>query len=204
MNTQELVDNLNKNVKSNVREYSLVINGNNRFSLSNETDRDVMTDYFPGIWGISSQKSAMMLARQIQADGDVIIRVTVYNPKHHALANKFIKELNINQLPFEEVAPLPVSNVTNGMPSNLSQLKKYLQVGTKIRIVSAIRPENTRDTEVIKTQTNAVVTRKGENGKSWIEFGKASDWVFDNTGATYYEIRRDGTFQVFKIEYINR
>lgn len=186
-----------------MRKYTLIVNGPSSFSLSNETDADVMTDYFPGIWGITTQKNVLKYAKEYLANGDEI-RVTDYdNPKYHAIANKFITELGLKQPLFQELSPAPTSTVTNGKPSTLGSLKKFLQVGTKIKIVSTTYPDRTRDTEVIQTKNESVVTRKG-TGQSHLYFDKAMNWGFDNSGATYYSLDRDGKWSPsFKIEYLS-
>jgi len=183
------------------KHYKLIVGSH--FSLSNETDCDSMSDYFPGIWAIKTQKSAIMFAKRILADGDSI-EVTDYdNPTYHATANKFIKELGINQPLFSELVAPKSEPITNGKPSNLNQLKKFLSVGTKIRIVNTENPDRTRDTEVIETKTQSVVTRKGETGRSHLDFGTAINWTFDNSGATYNSVYEGKFTPIFKVEYIN-
>lgn len=48
-----------------MKNFTLIVG--HSFSLSNETNADVMTDYFPGIWGIKTQKSAMKYAKECLA-----------------------------------------------------------------------------------------------------------------------------------------
>ena len=185
------------------KKYTLIVSGDNRFSLSNETDSDPMTDYSPGIWGISTQKSALRYAREILANGDEI-RVTDYNnAKYHTLANKFIKELGLKQELFKEPVFTIQSIVTkSGVPSTLGALKKFLTVGKKIRIVHTENPDRNRDTEVILVKNESIVTRKGLGG-SHLYFEKAVNWAFDNFGATYGYINNDGTWKAsFRIEYL--
>lgn len=185
------------------KKYSLIISGNNSFSLSNDTDSDAVTDYFPGIWALKTQKSALRFAKQILAEGNEI-RVTNYdNPKYHPLANKFIKELGLSQVLFTEPKAVKQGVVTNGMPSTLGALKKFLTVGSKIRFVNFKNPDRSRETEVVEIHNNNFVTRKGEAGKSWMEFGKASDWSFDNLGATTHFINCEGqVVPSIRIEYM--
>lgn len=112
------------------KQYTLTVG--HSFSLANETDSNPQSDYSPGIWGLKTQKSAMKYAKQILEEGNQI-RVTDYdNAKYHSLANMFIKELGLNQPLFVEPKALESEIVTNGKPSNLSQLKKYLKEGTKV------------------------------------------------------------------------
>jgi len=175
-----------------MRHYTLIVG--HYFSLSNETDRDVMTDYFPGIWTIKTKKSALRFSKDILAKGDTITVCDYDNPKYHKLANGMIKELGLKQELFKEPEEL-VSNVTDSnVPSNLGQLKKYLTVDKKLHIAGynsdgEIRAE--RDTFVKKTQSNAVVLDK-QGANSWLYFEKASNWKFDNDGATQCDINRDG------------
>lgn len=182
-----------------MKKYTLIVGSH--FSLANETDSDIMIDYNPGIWAIKTQKSALRFAREILAEGNEI-RVTDYdNAKYHAVANKMIKELGLNQPLFEEIKAVE-ANVTNGKPSTLGALKKYLQVGTKIRIVNVENPERTRETEVIQVKNESIVTKKGETGQSHLYFEKAINWTFDNEGATYNSIREGKLAPCFKIEYM--
>ena len=186
-------------------KYTLIVGHD--FCLSNETDADVQSDYFPGIWAIKTQKSALKFARQILEEGNEI-RVSDYdNPKYHALANQFIKELGLKQYLFKEVEALKQEQVTNGKPSTLGALKKYLVTGTKVKIQwfdNEGKITNERETFVKRTQTNAWVFDK--NGSdSWLEHGKASEWVFSNDGATLHYIDRDGTTKPsVKLIYINQ
>ena len=56
-----------------MKKYSLCHFGGNRFALTNETDRDVYTDYFPGIWGIETQKRAVQYTKELLADGHKVV-----------------------------------------------------------------------------------------------------------------------------------
>lgn len=189
-----------------MKNYTLIVG--ERFSLSNETDSDVMTDYSPGIWAIKTQKSAMDFAKRLIAGGDEITRVTDYdNPKYHALANKFIKELGIKQPLFAEPDTTISSIVTKtGVPTNLSQLKKFLTPGKKVHMKNFFGEEvRERDTSVMLVQSNSFVVEKtlGSGMKSWCDFGKASEWSFDNFGATHLYLDRDGKFlPQTRIEYM--
>lgn len=188
------------------KQYSLIVG--HGFSLSNDTDSDPMTDYSPGIWGIKTQKSALKYAAQYLAEGNDI-RVTCYdNPRYFGLANQFIRDLGLKQPLFEEIAALPASVVTNGKPSTLGALKKYLQVGTKIRIVNYDSGTGavigTRDTFVKQVKTASVVNDKN-GGNSHLDFGKASDWSFDNEGANLHWITSDAKrILCLRVEYINQ
>lgn len=187
-----------------MKQYKLIVSANN-FSLICPAEQDSMTDYFPGIWAIKTQKSALYFAKDELTKGNDVI-VDCYNePRNFPLANKMIKALGLKQPLFAEVAPVVSSVVTNGKPSTLGALKKYLQVGVKVRIknydsgTGAMRGE--RDTFVKKLQTTSVVFDKN-GGNSWLEFGKAGDWSFDNDGANSYWIDRDGKrILMTRIEY---
>ena len=188
------------------RKYSLIVQST--FSLSNETDADIMTDYFPGIWGIKTQKKALEYAKELIANGDTITRVTCYeNPAYYPLANKFIKELGLDLPLFEEIAPLKKEVVTKpGIPQNLSQLKKFLTPGKKIFIKSYFgeaEPRLQRITSVIQVFSNNMTVEKtlGSGTKSWLDFGKASDWAFTNTSATLYNVYREGRAKAVEIIY---
>lgn len=169
-----------------MKQYTLIVGHD--FSLSNETDCDVQSDYMPGIWGIKTQKRAMEYSKKILTEGNEITRVTNYNnPKYNELANKFIKELGVKQPLFQEIGSVPASEPTEGKPSNLAQLKKYLSPEKKIRIINYGSSINTRETFVKKSQTQSIVLDK-EGRNSWLDLGKATDWSFDKKGATQYFI----------------
>ncbi len=57
----------------NTKIYSLSHFGGNRFALANETDKDVYTDYFPGYWGITSQKQAVDYCRRELLGGNEVV-----------------------------------------------------------------------------------------------------------------------------------
>lgn len=171
-----------------MKKYTLIVG--HHFSLSNETDADIQSDYFPGIWAIKTQKSALRFAKDIIAEGNEV-RVTDYdNPNYHALANWFIKELGLDQPLFTEPAPIVQRPVTNGKPQNLNQLKKYLTVGKKIHVINydgtGQNIRNERDTSVLASQTTSIILEKslGSGILSWLDLGKATEWSFDNQGAT--------------------
>lgn len=167
------------------------------FSLSNETDSDIMTDYFPGIWAVKSQERILKYAKQKIAEGNTVSVTDYDNPAYHSLANWFIKELGINQPLFTEPETIKQVIVTNGKPSNLSQLKKYLVAGLKTHnVVYNDKGDiiNEKDTCVLAIQSNAVIFEKtlGSGIKSWLELGKASQWSFSNEMATRYFINYEG------------
>ena len=175
------------------KHYKLIVGHD--FSLSNETDCDVQTDYFPGIWGMGSQKKALQYSREILEKGGTITVTDYDNANYHSLANYFIKELGLSQSLFPEPKALEQGLVTNGKPSNLSQLKKYLAVGKVIGTRNFYREAMIeKDTSVLATQTNQVVFEKtlGDGVKSWFDFGKASEWVFTNSCASKYSITNEG------------
>ena len=177
---------------TNQKHYNLIVGHD--FSISNETDADIQSDYSPGIWAIKSQKSAMKYCREYIAEGHRV-SVSVHNPKHHALANMFIKELGIKQELFKEPEALKQEAVSNGKPSNLAQLKKYLAVGTQVHVKNHYGAEvKEKDTSVLKVQTNQIVFEKtlGSGIASWFDLGKASEWIFTNEAAKKYDIDREG------------
>jgi len=183
-----------------MKKYKVIVG--HGLSIANETDCDIMTDYNPGIWGISSQKKTLQYAREYIAGGNEVT-VTCYNqPQYFELANKFITELGLKQELFKVIEKLTGGVVTNGKPATLGALKRYLTVGTKIKIVNMENPDRTRETEVVEAKIESVVTKKGE-GRSHLYYGKATDWTFDNTGATYNTLTREGVYiPCFTIEYL--
>jgi len=185
-----------------MRQYTLIISGDSSFSLVNETDKDVMTDYFPGIWALSTQKSVLKYAKQYIDNGDEVTVSDYDNAKHHVLANKFIKELGINQPLFPEVDMTIKSVVTNGKPATLGALKKFLTVGKKVRIENSQFPDRSRDTEVTLNNTTSFATKKG-TGQSWSYWNKATDWGFDNDGATsyFFDSREGKMIPSYKVIY---
>ncbi len=190
--------------KKDGKHYSLIVQ--DRFSLANETDSDIQSDYSPGIWAIKTQKSALRFSKEILSEGGTITVTDYNNPNYHALANWFIKELGLDQPLFIEPVALVQKPVTNGKPQNLSQLKKYLTVGKVIGVVnfdSIGEMRNNRDTSVLAVQTNSAILEKtlGSGIKSWLDLGKASDWSFDNDGATKNYLDRDGFVPSTRIIY---
>lgn len=185
-----------------MKKYSLIVQ--NDYSLSNDTDSNIQTDYFPGIWAIKTQKQALYFAKQILDEGDTI-QVTCYdNPKYYAIANEFIKELGLDQKLFPEVAKPIQGTVTNGKPSNLSQLKKYMTVGKVIHTKNYYGSEvKEKDTAILGVQTNSFIFEKelGKGQKSWFEIGKASDWIFANESAQKYEFINGQLKLVYEIIY---
>lgn len=185
-----------------MKHHTLIVSGD-RYSLSNDTDSDPMSDYSPGIWAVKSQKSIIEFAKRYLERGDEI-KVTCYdNPNHMGIANKMIKELGLKQELFPEQKAEPVVNCGSS-PSNLNQLKKLLVIGKKIRIVRFRDDgEESRETFIKKVQSNNVVVDKS-GSNSWIEFDKSINWSFNKDGATYYWLNKDGKRPVFRIEYINQ
>lgn len=185
----------------NMKNHTLIVGHD--FSIANETDRDVYTDYFPGIWAISSQKQALNFARKILAEGDEITVTDYDQPKYHTLANKFIKALGLKQALYPEPKSPEQKPVTNGKPANLAELKRYLVTGRKVKIINygdTGKAIGERDTSVIGTQTNAVIFDKN-GGKSWLEYGKAESWTFDEQGATNYAISAGEYRPLLRIAY---
>lgn len=185
------------------KHYSFIVA--HGFSLANETDADPMSDYSPGYWGISSQARAIKYAKELLAGGNTIKVNTYGDANYAALGNKMIKELGLSQPLFTEPEALKAEAVTNGKPSNLSQLKKYLQVGVKVTSKAIFKDgawQNSRETFVNSVQGNAVTFEKA-GGKSWVYFYKANEWTFDNAGATHHYIEREGKFiPSIRIEYL--
>jgi len=174
------------------KHYKLIVGHD--FSLSNETDCDIQSDYFPGMWGLKTQKSALKYAKQEIAEGNTISVTDYDNPNYHALANWFIKELGLSQELFKEPEAI-ISKVTGTAPRKLSDLKRYLEVGKKIKIANYRNGERVeRDSVVLSMQSNAFTVQKGgtQDVKSWVEYGKASEWGFTDTEATKYYINREG------------
>jgi hypothetical protein len=197
------------NNHENKKEYTLIVSGDKSFSLICEAEQDGMTDYFPGIWSIETQKSALMFARKELARGNGVHIKNYDNPKHYALSNKFIKELGIDQKLFPEPAPLPKTiNSDNLKVANLSQLKKYLTPGMHINITNYRQGEPvTRETSVLSNKGDNLVVEitLGTGTKSWFYFGKASEWSFDRTGATKHSMDHEGNFKpIIRIEYITK
>ena len=98
------------------------------------------------------------------------------------------------------------------MINNLSQLKKAINNGAMFTIIKHyIKPEYTGQIrKPNKIQTNgfySIVTEEPENpvskandGKgSWIEYGKASDWTFENGICTQHYHGR-GVWEIQVIE----
>ncbi len=177
-----------------MKHYKLIVQ--DRYSLSNETDSDIMSDYSPGIWAIKTQKSALKFAKEILAEGNTI-EVTDYdNPRYHSLANWFIKELGLSQPLFNELVS-PMSDVTNDKPRNLSAFKKYLTVGMKLRIINHRTEGDTeRMAEVLSVGVSNFTLTKSETSRlpSWSQFDKASDWSFHNDCAIRYYVV-EGNYQ---------
>lgn len=185
-----------------MKKYSLIVQHN--YCLSNDTDSDIQSDYFPGIWGIKTKKSALNFARNILAEGDEITVTCYNNPEYYSVANEFIKELGLKQELFKEVAKPVQGTVTNGMPSNLAQLKKYMTVGKVVHTKNYYRTEPLeKDTTILGVQTNSFIFEKelGNGIKSWFEIGKASDWVFTDVSAQKYEFINGELKKVYEIIY---
>jgi len=182
----------------------IVGSGQRGFSVSNDTDTDPMTDYSPGAWGIS-KKFALEYAKEKIAIGD-IVRVSTYdNPNHAATGNAIIAELGIDQPLFplpETVAP---SNVTNDKPATLAQLKRYCAEGVKIHMKNRFNDVWLRecDTYVKRVGSNSIVL-DSDGRDSWLEWGKASDWSFDNEGATntYINNQTGARVPCLRVEYL--
>lgn len=188
-----------------MKDFTLIIGGS--YSISNDTDADPQSDYSPGIWAISSFAKAIAYAQGYINLGHNV-RVTCYDtPNFFAKSNEAIKLLGLSQELYEEIKPLEQKAITADVPKTFAELKRYMVLGRKFRVINGLVMEKekweTRETEVIKVQTNAIVSKRGESGKSWIEWDKASNWVLDNQGATYHYLDRDGKYQPsFRIEYI--
>jgi hypothetical protein len=93
-------------------------------------------------------------------------------------------------------------------PTNFNQLKNYLQVGMKLKLVDTSMKNHKYlgvERAIIKKQTNSI---KFEGG-SWMGLGsmgeKASDFTFQENGFTYTETwELDGVKKIefLKYEYI--
>jgi hypothetical protein len=101
---------------------------------------------------------------------------------------------------------LKQKTVANGRPSNLAQLKRHLAVGREITVVmfdSNGAEIKRRDTAVKSQQANSVIVDR-DGGNSWLEFGKADGWTYDDNGATRHFIGRDGNYYPsIRVEYKN-
>jgi hypothetical protein len=189
----------------NKKNYTLIVGGH--YSLSNDTDADIQSDYSPGIWAIKSQKEIIRYAREILANGDKITVSDYKNARYHSIANKIIKELGIDQPLFKEPEAAPQSVVSNDKPASLAALKKYLVIGRKVHVINYDgegKRRNEQDTSVMDVQNNSVIFEKtlGVGVKSWLEYGKAEGWTFDDNGATLYFISKDGkVMPCTRIEY---
>ena len=79
---------------------------------------------------------------------------------------------------------------------SFAELKRELQVGTKLRM---IHPKTNRlcgiEREIVKVQTNAIVMSKPDNGKSWLEWPKSAKLVetTENGFRIYTSGKRDMT-----------
>jgi hypothetical protein len=186
----------------NMKKHTLIVG--NDFSIANETDRDVYVDYFPGIWAIPTQKETLRFAREILARGDSITVSDYNNPQYHRVANKFIKALGLKQKLFPESAALERKTVTSGKPTNLSELKRYLVVGQKVKIIfyrSDGSEISRNEATTLRTQGDLmVVDSYGTN--TWWEYRSTDRWTFDNIGTTQYIVDNDGKYiPISRIEY---
>jgi len=80
----------------NPKHYKLIIFSSDNYALANETDRDPLTDYNPGIWNILTQRFVMEQAKGLMKLGHTI-QVVASGNKYYNLANRFIKELGLSQ-----------------------------------------------------------------------------------------------------------
>lgn len=183
--------------------YTLIVG--HSFSLCDETNGDPMTDYFPGIWAIKSRKSALKFAQACLDRGDTVTVSDYDNPAYHESANYCIKALGLSQPLFTLPAALPKPVVTSDKPATLAAFKKFLTPGLKITVDwlnSDGTVKSSRETFVKRVQTNSAVLDK--NGSdSWLDFGKAGDWVFTNTDATLFHMgHTDGVrYPVVRVIY---
>ena len=79
--------------------------------------------------------------------------------------------------------------------NNLAQFKKRVSenVNQEINLVNHLHPDRTRKTKIIHSQSNSFAIQTQNEAKkdskniydhSWIEFGKATNWQFENNIAT--------------------
>lgn len=80
----------------NKKHYKLIIFCSDNYALANETDRDPLTDYNPGIWNIPSQRLVMQHANGVIEMGHTV-EVVASGNKYWIIANRFIKELGLSQ-----------------------------------------------------------------------------------------------------------
>ena len=172
-----------------MKNYSLCIFGPSRFALSNDTDSDPYTDYNPGIWGITSQKSVLKMAAELIAEGNNVRVMTLSSDHMNNLANDFIKKLGINQPLLEVLPSIPANSVSKvGVPNSLASLRRAMIIGRVIRVINYDNDGaviGARNTSVAGGNTSGMTVLKGDRN-SWIYWGRASDWSFDDNGATLY------------------
>ena len=191
------------------KKFTLIISGPGSFSLSNDTDSDPMTDYSPGIWGIKSQKRAVEYALRYKNEGHDITVTCYDNPEHFALGNKLIHSIGLSQPLFKVVPPPPATvNAGNLKVGNLSALKRHLVPGMKVMVTRYLdhSRSETRETSVISCKGDNLILEKtlGSGIKSYVYFGKATDWTFDRTGATHHYLGRgtEGYIPTMRIDYL--
>lgn len=86
------------------------------------------------------------------------------------------------------------------MIKNLSQLRKAINSGKKFRIIEhgikpmykgQIRKPNVVQTNgfysIVENEPDNPVTLANNGKGSWIEYGKASDWIFENNMCAQYD-----------------
>lgn len=91
-------------------------------------------------------------------------------------------------------------------PTNFNQLKNYLQVGMKLKLIASSMKDHKymgMERPIIKKQTNAI---KFEGG-SWFGLGstgeKASDFTFQENGFTFTWDKGTGFEGFLQYEYVN-
>jgi len=176
-----------------IKQYTLIVDGDKSFSISNDTDADPVSDYSPGIWGIKSQAKALEYAHRLISGGHQLTVTDYDNARYHTLANRFIRELGLKQPLFAETPEAPRNTATKpGIPHTFAELKRFFAVGTKVRVINyASQTTQTRDTTVARVQTNGIYTFR-QSIQSWLEWGKATDWSLDDAGATHFWLDREG------------
>ena len=96
--------------------------------------------------------------------------------------------------------------------NNLNQFKTFLTVniGLEVLLTNHIRPERSRMTKVIHSQSNSFALETNGTKKdskniydhSWTDFGKANSWKFEIIDSNSFNATKiQGIEQVFTLEF---
>lgn len=77
------------------KTYHLIVDSN--YALSNRTDTRVGEDYFPGLWGIKTQKTAILHAKNLIENGDEVLVKNYNDSRYFKASNKIIDALGLKQ-----------------------------------------------------------------------------------------------------------